>query len=76
MLASCGAVGLLAYLWHRAMTVRLVFTRRNVEKAFLGACILGLLLFGLVDVQFFKTYPTVLYAQMLVYMEMSNRKAE
>lgn len=76
MLASCGAVGLLAYLWHRAMTVRLVFTRRNVEKAFLGACILGLLLFGLVDVQFFKTYPTVLYAQMLVYMEMSERKAE
>ena len=76
MLAACGAVGFLAYLWHRAMTVRLVFTRRNVPKAFLGACILGLLLFGLIDVQFFKTYPTILYAQMLVYMEMSERKAE
>lgn len=74
MLAACGAVGLLAYLWHRAMTVRLLLCRRNIFKWFLGTCVLGLLLFSLIDVLFFKTFPTIFYALMLVYMEMSEEK--
>ncbi len=74
MLAACGAAGLLAYLWHRFVTARLVLQNRNVPKTFMGVCILGLLLFSLIDVLFFKTYPTVIYAIMLVYMETSGQK--
>ncbi len=72
MLAACGAAGLMAYLWHRAQTVRLVICRRSVPKAFLGTCIFGLLLFSLIDVLFFKLYPTVIYTLILLYMEKSE----
>lgn len=73
-LGACGAAGLLAYLWHRVVTVRLAFTHRNVTKTFLAFCALGLLLCSLIDVLFFKTYPTVIYALILLHMEMTERK--
>ena len=74
MLAACGAAGLLAYLWHRALTVRLFFRWRSVPKTFLGFCVLGLLLCSLIDVLFFKTYPTVFYALILLHAEMSEKR--
>ncbi len=69
ILASAGLVGVGAYLYHRVLTIRLVFRRPTPEKTFLGFCILGLLLFSLIDVLFFKTYPTIIYALMLLIMD-------
>ena len=76
MLGACGAAGLLAYLWHRAMTVRLVFRNKTVPKFFLGVCVLGLVLFSLIDVLFFKIYSTIIYTLILVFMEKGVSKQE
>lgn len=76
LLGACGAVGLGAYLFHRFCTVRLVFRKPNPEKTFLGLCVLGLLTVSLIDVLFFKTYPTFFYALMLVFMEHSGGEGQ
>ena len=72
LLGSLGVVGTLAYAFHRVMTLRLVFKKPSVEKTFLGISILGLLLFSLTDVLFFKTYPTIIYSLMLLFMDKSD----
>ena len=72
LLGSLGIVGTLSYLYHRFLTVRLVLKKPNEGKTFLGICILGLLLFSLTDVLFFKTYPTIIYSLMLLFMDRSG----
>jgi O-antigen ligase len=72
LLGSLGIVGTLSYAYHRFLTLRLVFKKQSVGKTFLGICILGLLLFSLTDVLFFKTYPTIIYSLMLLFMDRSN----
>ncbi len=72
ILSSCGIVGMAAYLYHRYCTVYLVFKNRTPYKLFLGISILGLVIFSLLDVLFFNTYPTIIYALMLLFMEKSD----
>lgn len=72
LLASCGLVGLTAYLYHRACTVSMVCKNRTPYKTFLGISILGLVSFSLLDVLFFNTYPTIIYSLMLLFMEKSD----
>ena len=49
--------------------MRLVFRKPDPYKSFLGLCVLGLLVFCLLEVIFFSTYPTIIYALMLLFME-------
>ncbi len=72
MLGACGVVGFAAYIYHRFTTVRLVLKKPSFYKTFLGIGILGLLLFSLLDVLFFNTYPTIIYTLMLVFMDRSD----
>jgi len=72
MLGSVGIVGILSYLWHRVETVRLCFRRPNLGKSFLAIGILAMILFCMLDVLFFITYPLMYYALMLLYMEKSE----
>ncbi len=72
LLGATGIVGFLTYLYHRVQTLRLALTRRNAGKSFLALCILSLLLFSMTDVLLFKTYPTIYYALMLLFMEKSE----
>ena len=72
ILASCGVVGMGAYLYHRYCTVKMVFKKATPYKLFLGVGILGLISFSLLDVLFFNTYPTIIYAMMLLFMEKSD----
>lgn len=74
MMGSAGVIGLLAYLWHRFCTIRMVFRKPNLYKTFLGFCILALLAFGMLDVLFFITYPLFYYSLMLLFMEKSGEK--
>jgi hypothetical protein len=69
MLGAAGIVGLAAYLWHRFCTVKLALTRPTLEKTMLALGILALVLFGMLDVLFFITYPLLYYALMLAFME-------
>ena len=75
LLGATGLVGFLAYAYHRFCTVRLVFKKPNLCKTFLGIGILGFLLFSLIDVLFFSTYPTMFYALMLLFMDKTDEKS-
>lgn len=72
MLGAAGIVGFLAYAYHRFCAVKLVLRRPNPAKTFFGLCILTLLAFSLLDVLFFKTYPTIYYSLMLLFMVKSD----
>ncbi len=72
MLGSAGIVGIAAYLYHRFCTLRCVLVRPNVGKSFLAIGILAMVLFCMLDVLFFITYPLMYYALMLLYMEKSD----
>ncbi len=70
LLGSCGAVGFLGYAYHRFDTVRLFLrNRRDPAVLYAGLCILSLLLFSLLDVLFFKSYPIFFYVFLLMIME-------
>lgn len=72
LLSSAGILGLLAYLWHRICTLRVIFTRPSHKKIFLAIGILSFLLFSLIDVVFFLIYPTMFYSLMLLFIEKSD----
>ncbi len=70
---SIGAVGILAYGYHRFETIKLFFKKPNATKIFLGICILGFLLFGMLDVVFFIGYTNIFYMMMLLFMQYSEK---
>lgn len=72
LLGACGTLGLVGYAAHRLLFFRLLLRRISPYKAFLGIGIIGLLLFSLLDVLFFHTYPTIFYSLMLFCMEQSD----
>lgn len=72
LLGATGAVGFLAYGYHRYCTVRHLIKNPTTGNMFLGFCILSLLAFSLLDVLFFKTYPTIFYSMMLLFAVRCN----
>lgn len=69
MLASCGAVGMIAYLVHRAQTFCMILRKHNKEKTFIGCALLALLICSLFDCHFFNLGPTLFYSMALVFAE-------
>ncbi len=77
LLASGGIVALIAYIYHRVQTVKLVLKDKSPFKYFLGLCILSLLLTSMFDCHFFNFGPGLTYGVMLICIEMmpSENKA-
>lgn len=73
VLCSGGVVAFAAYSWHRLTTLRLLFRRSDPYKTYMWLCIMGLLIFCLFETIFFATYPTIIYAIMLLFMEQKDR---
>lgn len=71
LIASTGAVGFLAYCYHRVETLLLVFRKRNVEKYFIGLCIFGLLLTSLLDCHIFNLGPGLAYSALLLFLDVN-----
>ena len=69
LLACCGAVGLVAYAWHRYQTLELVLKKPNVEKTFIALSMGMLLLLSLIDCHFFNVGPTLFYSCALAFAE-------
>ena len=69
ILGAVGVLGMLAYGYHRFETLKLFFRKFNTVKFFLGVCILGFLLFGMLDVVFFIGYTNIFYTMMLLFMQ-------
>lgn len=71
--ASCGMVGLGAYLIHRLQTVMLLVTRLSTEKLFIGLYVLALLAASLLDCHFFNVGPVLFYSMALAFAEKIER---
>lgn len=67
--ASCGIVGLAAYVFHRVQTVRLFLRHRSVENLFILLYVAALLAAGLLDNHFFNVGPVLLYSMALAFVE-------
>ena len=69
IMGSCGAVGLIAYIYHTITTIG-IFLRKPTEKRFVFAvAIFGFVAMTMLDLMFFKTYFTLLYVVMLLVCE-------
>lgn len=69
LLASCGVVGMAAYLVHRVQTALLLFRRLNFEKLTIALSVAALLLTSLFDCHFFNIGPGLLYSVLLCFAE-------
>lgn len=67
--ASCGVVGLAAYLWHRWQTLRLLIRKPARENCYLAVSIAALLITSLLDCHFFNIGPTLFYSMALAFGE-------
>ncbi|MDE7083197.1 MAG: O-antigen ligase family protein [Clostridia bacterium] len=74
LLASCGAVGLIAYLIHRVQTVISFCKNVTIERTFIALTILPILLLSLLDVHIFIIFPTVIYSCLLAVLIKSEEK--
>lgn len=74
MMASCGFVGLFAYLAHRTQTVMSYFKNITVERSFIAVAILALLIVSLLDVHMFDILPTLTYSSLLAVLAASEKK--
>ena len=69
MFASCGTVGITAYLIHRWRTIQLFWRRRSAEHTFLAISLGALLCAALLDCHFFNVGPVLFYSMALAYAE-------
>lgn len=76
LLASCGVIGLEAYLFHRVQTLVLFFKKMTISKAFIGISVLALLLSSLLDCHFFNLGPGLLYSAFLAFAERDEETTE
>lgn len=71
LLASCGIVGLAAYIFHRIQTINLFVKDRTPETRFTTCSLLALLASSLLDCHFFNIGPVLFYSMALAFMENS-----
>lgn len=77
MAASCGIVGLAAYLVHRCQTVFSFLGNVTVERTYLAVSMLTILFLSLLDVHMFDILPTMLYICFLsVFVATEKKKTE
>lgn len=69
IVASCGLVGLGAYLFHRYQTIRLFIKKRNTANAYIAISIFTLLCLSMLDCHFFNVGPALVYSMALAVME-------
>lgn len=74
LLASCGAVGLLAYGFHRYQTIRLICKNPTRLNICIAASILGLVAMSMLDCHFFNLGPVLFYSMALAVAENAEDK--
>jgi len=74
LLASCGLVGLVAYLFHRVQTVVLLIRNRSRESVFIACSVLVLLITSMFDCHMFNVGPVLFYSMALAFVEYRSAK--
>jgi len=76
LLASCGAAGLVGYIFHRIQTLKIIFNKLNNERFILGMSIIGLLIISILDCHFFNMGPGFIYGALLLFVEIDYLKTK
>ena len=71
MMATCGSVGIMAYLFHRYQTVKLFLSSKRLSTAFVALAIGTMLFASMFDNHLFNIYPTFAYTIFLLGIEKS-----
>ncbi len=74
VMASCGTVGLIAYIVHRVQTVKLLIKPTNTENLFTAICVFMIIAISLLDCMLFNIGPGFIYSFALIYIEKSGRR--
>lgn len=74
MLASCGIVGLAAYIFHLAQGAVLIFRKTSVERIFFFLVILVLSAMSMADNHLFHVFPTLVYSMLIALCEKDYEK--
>ena len=69
ILASCGTIGMIAYLYHRYQTIKLCLKAKNPGSLMIQITILGFLLISIFDCHFHNFGPGFLYSALLLLLE-------
>ncbi len=72
MMGSCGIVGLICYTVHRVITIMCLCNNITVQRGFIGATILVIILLSLVDIHMFDVLPTFTYSFLLAVLVASE----
>lgn len=72
VLASCGTVGMIAYLYHRVETIKMIFQNPSVGKVFIAISILTLLGTSMLDCHMFNIGPVLFYSMALAFAEKAD----
>ncbi len=74
LLGTCGAVGFIAYAFHRYQTIALMWKKRCLYTAFVALCIFSFLATSLLDNHFFNVYPSFIYTVILSVLDVTENK--
>ena len=74
--ASCGAVGMLAYVFHLQEVVRVTVRKFSPDRLFIAFGILTLIVLSQMDNHFFNIGPGLIYSAMLCFLEGDLIKSE
>lgn len=74
IMATCGTVGMVAYLFHRIQTVQLFLRRRTKENTFIACSLLVLLISSMFDCYLFNIGPAFFYSMALSFAENRPKK--
>ena len=74
MMASCGTVGILAYLYHRLSTIVLYCKKCTKNNTYLFFCAGTLVGMSLLDCHFFNVGPVLFYSTVLAVAEFALEK--
>lgn len=70
ILASCGTVGIIAYLYHKYQTIKMCFKSKNPGATIITLTLIGFILICLLDCHFHNFGPGLLYSAVLLLLEM------
>ena len=81
MIGSCGIVGVLALIFHRFTTVRMIVKNFTVDRFFVGITLLMFIAIALLDQTFFFPHFVILYSVLLAvgendYVSVGEKKQE
>lgn len=69
ILASCGVVGIAAYIFHRIQTIKLLLKQKNIGNLIIGVTLFGFIILCLFDCHFHNFGPGFLYSALLIFSE-------